>query len=168
MDQSSVVPADCYPSKDSRRELFESLAPTNSEKFILPKATGQPIDIYKADHGEELAFVKLYPSGKNGLNEPDRKVKCPLQLYLQTRILNKDPRWRNEPLYLFWATHVWQKIQLKNLNSIATRIFKSSSTDNTCPLTVTDLRNTDINNPCEISNFYSTKTTKRYSCILEN
>jgi len=32
--------------------------------------------------------------------------------------MNKDDRWRSNPRYLFWATNIFQKYQLKNLTSV--------------------------------------------------
>ena len=47
--------------------------------------------------------------------------------YVQSRLFNKDPRWRNSVVWMFWALNTFEMRKLQSEISILSRIKKQSS-----------------------------------------
>ena len=67
--------------------------------------TSAPLNTFEP-HLEEMCFPDLYPLGCNGLSE-ERYFKLTNLKYFQSRILNKDKRWRQSIPWLFWALNTY-------------------------------------------------------------
>ena len=85
---------------------------------------------------EEHAFPVLYPKGRFGLGYARSKSITDLK-YMQSRLFNKDSRWRDNVVWLFWALNTFEMKKLQNEISILSRIKKQ----NNQPLTAGDLTN---------------------------
>ena len=69
-------------------------------KYRLPYMTNAPIDIFRCQNLEEMAFPKLYPYGTHGLKY-DRFKQPTIAEYFKCRLLNKDTRWASTPNIYF-------------------------------------------------------------------
>ena len=78
------------------------------------------------DDNWDIGMVpNAHPDGKFGLNYPRKKTLTPSQ-YFQQRILNIDPRFADNPAYLFAAVAYLEKRQLERNANIAYRRGKPS------------------------------------------
>ena len=119
LQQLSVIPND-YTVPATKKKKID-----NMPKIKLPFLSGAPLDIFRHQYAEELAFPQLFPKGINGF-KPHSGALTPKQ-YFTCRILNADNRWSTNPQYLFWALNVFEQHQLQSCISIAVRIGKKSN-----------------------------------------
>ena len=97
------------PKKKNSKPDFPS-----KESLIFAPGEGQtPTNILRELHPFVLHFPCLFPDGKCGLNDPERKVKITPQQFIMQRLLNINPVFaRNKP-FLFSAVHYLEKYQLE-------------------------------------------------------
>ena len=95
-----------------------------------------PVNMFQQEQLEEHAFPVLYPKGRFGLGYARSKSITDLK-YMQSRLFNKDSRWRDNVVWLFWALNTFEMKKLQNEISILSRIKKQ----NNQPLTAGDLTN---------------------------
>lgn len=119
--QCSVIPIDyVLPDVDISSILG------SPKCFHLPTQFNQPLWIGNVPHGEELAFPTLFPYGKSGLNECRVLPLSTLQ-YFQSRIYNKDERWRKNIPYLMYAVNHMEQSKLATDIEIQMRIRRGST-----------------------------------------
>jgi len=100
----------------------------------FPRIISSPINTFQEESLEEQAFPVLYPLGRFGLGYQRDKKITDLK-YFQCRLFNKDPRWRNNEVWLFWALNTFEMRKLQNEISIVSRMKKQ----NHQPLTAGDI-----------------------------
>ena len=80
-----------------------------------------PQNILREEHPFVLHFPCLFPDGKGGLHDPERKIKITPQQFVMQRLLNINPVFaRNKP-FLFSAAHYIEKYQLEYRMNISYR-----------------------------------------------
>ncbi len=82
--------------------------------------------MFQQEQLEEHAFPVLYPKGRFGLGSTRSKQITDLK-YIQSRLYNKDSRWRDNVVWLFWALNNFEMRKLQNEISILSRIKKQNS-----------------------------------------
>ena len=117
--------------------IEQLLAQQNSAPQLrFPHMAAQPVNMFQEENLEEKAFPTLFPRGRYGLDYPRTKPLTDLK-YFQSRLFNKDARWCNNIVWIFWALNTFEMRKLQNEISIVSRIKKQ----NCQPLTVETLHN---------------------------
>lgn len=102
----------------------------------FPRIASSPVNMFQQEQLEEHAFPVLYPKGRFGLGYNREKHLTDLK-YFQARLFNKDSRWRDNVVWMFWALNTFEMRKLQNQISILSRIKKQ----NNQPLTAGDIVN---------------------------
>jgi hypothetical protein len=76
------------------------------------------------------AYPILHPNGKNGLHE-ERVEKLSIQKYMIQRVMNKDPRFRQQPSYLFMAQQAVERDAIEKQINIAAQRGKPGGSGET-------------------------------------
>ena len=82
--------------------------------------------MFQQEQLEEHAFPVLYPKGKFGLTYSRSKPITDLK-FIQSRLFNKDPRWWNNVVWMFWALNTFEMRKLQNDISIVSRMKKQNN-----------------------------------------
>ena len=121
---------------------FESALHENIPHHRIPISTGQIIDAYGMQDGEEMAFPWLFCFGKNGYMAG--RIRDPMfpSMYFKARFMHKNGRWRKDMTYLFHASNFYERRLLHNSVKIHMRMMKNTRSDNLNgpqPLTANDI-----------------------------
>ena len=96
----------CNPSKLCRSKYtnWTAIATTkhSTADSIPNEIVASPVNTFQQQQLEEHAFPVLYPKGRFGLGYLRTKHITDLK-YFQTRLFNKDSRWWDNVVWLFWA-----------------------------------------------------------------
>ena len=130
--ESSVVPQNYVDPDIPIEQLLQRQNTT--PRIPFPRIVAPPINMFQHDQLEEHAFPVLYPKGRFGLGYTRDKPITDLK-YMQCRLFNKDSRWRDNVIWMFWSLNMFEMKKLHNEISIVSRIKKS----NNQPLTAADL-----------------------------
>ena len=86
----------------------------SKETLIFAPGEGQtPTNILREQHPFVVHFPCLFPNGKCGLNDPERKIKITPQQFIMQRLLNINPVFAQNKPFLFSAVHYLEKYQLE-------------------------------------------------------
>ena len=91
----------------------------------FPHIASPPVDMFQQEQLEEHDFRVLYPKGRFGLGHDKSKHLTDLK-YVQSRLFNKYPRWRNNVVWMFWALNTFEMRKLQSEISILSRIKKQT------------------------------------------
>ena len=87
----------------------------------LERISSAPVSVFKESQLELMAFLTLYPKGRNGFGTHRNAKVFPLD-YFQTRVPSSDARWVRHPSYLFWACNIVEAYKLQSSISVALRL----------------------------------------------
>ena len=87
--------SDMVPRRDISTDDIVSLAPGERQK---------PLSMLTDTFSEVLSFPALFPTGRFGLNDQDRRHLITPKKYFNQRVLNTDPRFARNIDYLFTAS----------------------------------------------------------------
>ena len=73
----------------------------NSNTAVAPGEGKIPTNVMSDPDWDIKTFPCLYPDGKGGMNDPDRKVKLTSQQFVEQRVLNHDRRYSESPDFVF-------------------------------------------------------------------
>jgi len=96
----------------------------SAPQLHFPHLSSRPINMFQQGSLEEQAFPVLFPKGRYGLDYPRTKPITDLK-YFQNRLFNKDARWRNSTVWVFWALNMFEMRKLQNEISIVSRKKKT-------------------------------------------
>ena len=85
----------------------------NQLHIVAPGEGKTPISLIYCKDWDAKAFPMLHPDGKNHLSDDGRERKLQDNDYFKQRICNTDPRWRNNPHYVFAAAVYREKKDLQ-------------------------------------------------------
>ena len=96
------------------RNLDKLSTASDTEQYKVLGVTEDPID-NRQQYLNVMCFPVLFPTGKFGEFHPRKKIShCE---YINSRLLNKDPRFRKDPQYVFYL--LWQT-ELRELSQVCT------------------------------------------------
>ena len=117
-NHSTVIPINYTVPDIDMEEAISS-----ARGIHIPTQFNNPSWISQITHGEELAFPWLFPLGCGGLTE-NRPEKISVLDYFNTRLYNKDSRWRSDITYLMYAVNHMEQEKLSNNIEIQLRLRK--------------------------------------------
>lgn len=128
-----VVTTSLMPIDSTVPALNEVLSDENEEDETIPihnlkRKTAPPISIFREKRAEELAWVKLFPEGTNGLKE-DRPVSITPLDYYQTRIMSNKKRFQNNE-YLFYALSIVELCKAQQNVSVCAKLRQNGAQPN--------------------------------------
>ena len=150
--ESCVIPRNYVDPDIPVEQLLQQQ--NTAPQIPFPHIASPPVNKFQQEQLEEHAFLVLYPKGRFGLGHDRSKHLTDLK-YMQSRLFNKYPRWRNSVVWMFWALNTFEMRKLQSEISILSRIKKQTSQ----LLTAGDIANPSSES---LSNSHS-----GYSCILE-
>ena len=122
----STCMTDKFPEMHVKTVGSKKMKP--DEGFSIAPGEGKVPKNITTDETWDIGFVpNAHPDGKFGLKHPRKKRLTPSQ-YFQQRILNIDPRFGENPAYLFAAVAYLEKMQLERNVNIAYRRGTASKT----------------------------------------
>ena len=74
--------------------------------YAIRRATRPPINIRLTTGLEQMAFVDLFPKGKNGFDETTRPTRISPLDYIQARLLGPDQRFQKNEFIFYWLSRV--------------------------------------------------------------
>lgn len=118
----------------------------------MSKIHEKPVSVYEIEYGEELAFPWLFPNGKYGYLYPRVKKITPA-MYFRCRLYSRYSYWQKNTTYLLHAAISYDTMLLKQEIRVYMKMRKfTSNTENTQPVTASDVRS--IDNPNVLQNSY--------------
>ena len=91
-----------------------------TEKFVFAPGEGQvPVNILREKHPFVQQFPSLFPTGKGGLHDEDRKEKITPQQFAMQKILNIDPTYAECKAFIFNLVYYIEKYQLESKMNIS-------------------------------------------------
>ena len=96
-------------------------APANESLVFAPGEGQIPANILKEKHPFVMHFPSLYPDGKCGLHDPERRFRLTPQQYLMQRIQNINPMFAENKAFLFSAVYYIERHQLESKMNISYR-----------------------------------------------
>ena len=135
-----VIPKDYIPSTDIEPAI------NNSSAAKLRVVNTKPVNVKDTTDGEQKAFPWLFPFGINGIST-DRPLQLTDTQYYQSRLYNKDPRWRHELPYLMSAVNQIEWTRLLSTVNLYMRTCKpckdkdNNTGRNFEPMTASDINN---------------------------
>ena len=134
LTESCVIPQNYVDPNIPIKQLLQQQ--NTAPQIPFPHIASSPVNMFQQEQLEEHAFPVLYPKGRFGLGHERTKHITDLK-YFQSRLFNKDSRWRDNVVWMFWALNTFEMRKLQNEISILSRIKKQ----NHQPLTAGDLTN---------------------------
>ena len=119
-DQEVSVIEDTY--QNPAENTADALTP-KTLYYKFAKHRTRPLNIFQTEYLEEKCFVALYPYGINGYETFKSNREFSIQTYFKQRLESKDPRWRQNMSYLFWALNVFEQNRLQQCISVAFRTY---------------------------------------------
>lgn len=117
---TALMPIDCNIPDLSDIVLNNNVEERNIPIYELRRKTAAPISALREQRAEELAWVRLFPDGRNGLKEQRSVPITPLD-YFQTRVMSSDRRFQfNE--YLFYALSIVELCKAQQNVSVCGRL----------------------------------------------
>ena len=117
----SATPANYSLPNITHQQLLSKLSVTFDEALPFPTMRDTPLTIFGNRRLEEVCFPVLYPRGKGGWSENHGLTD--LQ-YFKHRLFHADDRWRQNPVWIFWALNVYELRKLQSEISIVSRMQK--------------------------------------------
>ena len=118
----------CYTIRNLDNKLSTE---SDIEQYKLLNVTEKPLDNRQL-HLDVMCFPVLFPDGKFGKYHP-RQRKLSHAEYDKSRLLNKDPRFRKDPQYIFFL--MWQK----EMRELAAGVYNLMQSSRTAPMSVKNL-----------------------------
>ena len=118
----------CYTIRNLDNKLSTE---SDIEQYKLLNVTEKPLDNRQL-HLDVMCFPVLFPDGKFGKYHP-RQRKLSHAEYDKSRLLNKDPRFRKDPQYIFFL--MWQK----EMRELAAGVYNLMQSSRTAPTSVKNL-----------------------------
>lgn len=132
--ESCVIPQNYVDPDIPIEQLLQQQ--NTAPQIPFPHIASSPVNMFQQQQLEEHAFPVLYPKGRFGLGY-DRSQHITDLKYFQSRLFNRDSRWRDNVVWVFWALNTFEMRKLQNEISILACIKKQ----NHQPLTAGDLSN---------------------------
>ena len=132
---------------------------SDTEQYKVLNVKEFPLD-NRLKYLDTMCFLILFPTGTFGKYHP-REVKLSHSEYAKSWLINKDPRFRKDPQYVFYL--LWQK-ELRKLSAGVYNLLKSTRH---APMSVSTLLNcVDMSDECLEANLstmlQSVRGTKQY------
>lgn len=164
LTEIGIIPVDYDFPNISVSEFSKQYA-----KVRLPRSLGPPVSFHDTAHAEALAFPWLFPRGRFYF-DTKRQVTLSLLQYLQSRLLNRDPRFRLDIPYLVNCVNVYEKRVLGQLVSHWIRVRKENkeSEAGLDLLTVKDIRNLTRNPDLTKNSFMFAKQLRGTAAFWKN
>lgn len=140
--ESCVIPQNYVDPDIPIEQLLQQQ--NTAPQIPFPHIASSPVNMFQQQQLEEHAFPILYPKERFGLGY-DRSQHITDLKYFQSRLFNRDSRWRDKVVWVFWALNTFEMRKLQNEISILARIKKQ----NHQPLTAGDLAvNHSVHHTC--------------------
>lgn len=169
----SVMNADTNDNiSDVIREEIGTVAVNHSSSHLnnnqyanLPILTSQPINLKNTISGESKTFPWLYPYGRASLHA-DRPLRITDTQYFQSRIYNRDSRWRCDIPYLMVALNILEyerlcssvQIYMRTCKTISSRPLTGES--QLLPYSAGELLNINTNSDIQSQSYMFTKSIR--------
>ena len=125
---SDIAGLQSYTIKDLNTMLSTE---SDIEQYKLLSVSEQPLDS-RLRHLDVLCFPHLFPDGNFGEFHP-RQVKLSNSEYIKSRLLNKDPRFRHDPNYVFFL------MKQKEMREIKAGVYNLLKTQKSVAMSVSSL-----------------------------
>ena len=122
--ESCVIPQNYVDPDIPIEQLLQQQ--NTAPQIPFPRIAASPVNMFQQEQLEEHAFPILYPKGRFGLGYHRDQHITDLK-YIQSRLLNKDSRWRDNMVWMFWALNTFEMRKLQNDISILSRIKKPNN-----------------------------------------
>jgi hypothetical protein len=97
-NESCVIPQNYVDPDIPIEQLLQQQ--NTAPQLPFPRIVASPVNMFQQEQLEEHAFPVLYPKGRFGMGYERSKPITDLK-YIQSRLFNKDPRWRNNIAWMF-------------------------------------------------------------------
>ena len=77
-------------------------------------------------------FQKLFPDGKNGLNDPEREIKISAKQNYNQKIFNKNRKFGEDPEFIFVAQQYLEIQSIENNLSVSVQKGRQITTPDGC------------------------------------
>ena len=119
----------CLVDKFPEAAVIEESVKESDQISFAPGEGKRPENILSSKSWDIQAFPMKHPDGKNNLHQK-RERKISDQYYFVQRLRNKDPRFSNDPAYVFAAAAYLEKKQLQRNVNVSYQRGKEIQTPN--------------------------------------